>query len=250
MINQGLTTEDLIDWKASVQTLFANTGPTGQRAIGAMAAKVNAALTPHVKAKTLKRSIEYGNAISAHIINWSLNDGGADVQLMGFASDYKVDAAPSHWKPTGSIRLQQLPLLPKWGDNRTFAMASATACSLPPPPAYSEDMTSDFYKEAIEVYDTVKALTPEQKLRYAALVAESAGRSNTRGRIYLLDAQGKAKAYNVRLGITDGTSTELLVSPNAPEANDLKEGASVIIGTVGGTGPGNKPAAGGPRMPF
>ncbi len=93
-------------------------------------------------------------------------------------------------------------------------------------------------------------LTPEQKLKYAALVAESAGRANTRGRIYLLDAQGKPKAYNVRLGISDGTSTELLVSPNAPEANDLKEGASVIIGTMGGTGPGNKPAAGGPRMPF
>ena len=93
-------------------------------------------------------------------------------------------------------------------------------------------------------------LTPEQKLKYAALVAESAGRSNTRGRIYLLDVQGKPKAYNVRLGITDGTSTELLVSPNDPQANELKEGASVIIGTVGGTGSGNKPAAGGPRMPF
>jgi len=93
-------------------------------------------------------------------------------------------------------------------------------------------------------------LTPEQKAKYAVLVAESAGRSSTRGRIYLLDAQGKPKAYNVRLGISDGTSTELLVSPNDPQAQELKEGASVIIGTVGGTAPGSKPAAGGPRMPF
>ncbi|MDP2368875.1 efflux RND transporter periplasmic adaptor subunit [Rhodoferax sp.] len=93
-------------------------------------------------------------------------------------------------------------------------------------------------------------LTPEQKLKYAALVAESAGRTNTRGRIYLLDAQGKPKAYSVRLGISDGTSTELLVPPNSPEVQDLKEGAVVIVGTVGGAGPGGKPASGGPRMPF
>jgi len=93
-------------------------------------------------------------------------------------------------------------------------------------------------------------LTPEQKLKYAALVAETAGRGNTRGRIYLLDAQGKPRAYNVRLGITDGTSTELLVAPNAPEAQELREGAAVIVGTLGGAASGNKPSAGGPRMPF
>jgi hypothetical protein len=149
---------------ASVQNFFSNTGPTGQRAIQARLAKFNAALSPQAKPKTLKRSVEFGNAIAAHVFNWSKNDGGADVQLMGFASDYKVDATPGRWQPTSAIRLQQLPLLPKWGDNRTFALASAGACSLPPPPAYSEDKSSAFYKETLEVYDTVKALTAEQKL--------------------------------------------------------------------------------------
>lgn len=92
-------------------------------------------------------------------------------------------------------------------------------------------------------------LTPEQKLKYAALVAETASRGNTRGRIYLLDAKGKPRAYSVRLGITDGTSTELLVAPSAPEAQELKEGVAVIVGALGGSASGNKPA-GGPRMPF
>ncbi|HZP20411.1 MAG TPA: vanadium-dependent haloperoxidase, partial [Bauldia sp.] len=32
----------------------------------------------------------------------------------------------------------------------------------PPPPAYSEDPSSDFYKQAKEVYDTKNNLTPEQ----------------------------------------------------------------------------------------
>jgi PAP2 superfamily len=149
---------------ASVHSFFQNTGPTGKRAMSAVSAKLSAALAPGVKPSTLKRSTEFGAAVASHIFNWSQTDGGADVQLMGFASDYKVDAGAGHWKPTGPIRLQQLPLLPTWGSNRTFAIANAASCSLPPPPAYSEDKKSVFYKEALEVYDTVKKLTPEQKL--------------------------------------------------------------------------------------
>lgn len=95
-------------------------------------------------------------------------------------------------------------------------------------------------------------LSPEQKTRYAALVAETAGRSVMRGRIYVLDEAGKPKALNVRLGITDGTSTELLLAPNAPEAALLKEGAAVITGTVspGSAGSGRPATTTGPRMMF
>lgn len=99
-------------------------------------------------------------------------------------------------------------------------------------------------------------LTPEQKIKYAVIQAESASRTATRGKIYLMGADGKPVAYNVRLGITDGTSTELMVAPNSPNADVFKEGALVIIGTntaSAGSGAG-APAGGqrpsGPRMPF
>jgi HlyD family secretion protein len=93
-------------------------------------------------------------------------------------------------------------------------------------------------------------LTPEQKIKYAALVAQSAGRQATRGRIFLLGADGKPVAFNVRLGITDGSSTELLLSPNAPEAALLKEGAIVITGTLTPSGATGSGGPSGPRMPF
>jgi HlyD family secretion protein len=94
-------------------------------------------------------------------------------------------------------------------------------------------------------------LTPEQKPKYAALVAEVAGRQTTRGRIYLLGEDGKPRAYSVRLGISDGTSTELLVGPNSPDANVLKEGATVITGILGGAAtPARTPPAGGGPRPF
>jgi HlyD family secretion protein len=102
-------------------------------------------------------------------------------------------------------------------------------------------------------------LTPEQKPKYAALLAEAGASSragtSTRGRIYLLGVDGKPVAYNVRLGVSDGTSTELLVAANSPNTDVLKEGATVIIGTSsaasgagGNGGAGQRPS--GPRMPF
>jgi len=93
-------------------------------------------------------------------------------------------------------------------------------------------------------------LTAEQKPKYAALVAQAAGRQNTRGRIYLLGSDGEPRAYNVRLGITDGTSTELLVEPNSPDAAVLKEGALVITGTGAAGSAQTRPGGSGPRMPF
>lgn len=68
------------------------------------------------------------------------------------------------------------------------------------------------------------------KARHPTGVAETAARTGTRGRIYLLDAQGKPEAFNVRLGITDGSSTELLVSSSNPDAQRFKEGATVVAG--------------------
>lgn len=93
-------------------------------------------------------------------------------------------------------------------------------------------------------------LTPEQKKRYAEIQAESAGRTITRGRLYVPGADGKPRALSVRLGITDGTHTELLVGPNAPEAAELREGASVITGVTGGSTATPARPGGAPRMMF
>ena len=106
-----------------------------------------------------------------------------------------------------------------------------------------ERITADIRARITEV------LTPEQKQRYAEMQAEMAGRTITRGRIYVPNALGQPKALNVRLGITDGAQTELIVAPGSPEAADLREGATVITGVLGGAS--TAPRSGGaPRMMF
>ncbi len=92
-------------------------------------------------------------------------------------------------------------------------------------------------------------LTDEQKPEYQKLLAEMAGRQSTRGRIFLLGADGKPRAFNVRLGISDGVMTELIVPPNSPEAAVLVEGAGVITAVISAAGSAAAPTpSGGPRL--
>jgi HlyD family secretion protein len=92
-----------------------------------------------------------------------------------------------------------------------------------------------------------EVLSPEQRTRYQALVAEMSGRATTRGRIYLMGIDGKPRAYSVRLGISDGTATELVVPPGSPDAAVLVEGAAVITSVVAPAS-ASRSAANGLRM--
>ncbi len=147
----------------AVKTFFSNTGPTGQRAMAAMEKKLGETLRAGVAADVADRSAGYGVSVAAHILAWSHSDGGADVQNMGFPMHYTLIKGPAHWVPTSKIVQQQAPLLPEWGKNRPFAMPAGDACPLEAPPEYSEDVGSEFYKQAMEVYETSKSLTDEQK---------------------------------------------------------------------------------------
>jgi hypothetical protein len=149
---------------ASAQGFFANTGPTGQRAMTAMTEQMGGKASTGIASDVVARSTAYGQAVAAHILAWSMDDGGAVVENMGFPSRYSPGTSPQDWVPTSMVRQQQAPLLPNWGSNRPFAMPAGNSCAIPAPPAYSEDLISSFGIAAQEVYDTVANLTDEQRL--------------------------------------------------------------------------------------
>lgn len=145
-----------------VRNFFGNTGPTGQRAMKAMEAQLSQITMVGLPEDVAARSMAFGEAVGAHILHWSKEDGGAVVENMGFPFNHTPSDGPGAWAPTSLVAQQQAPLLPEWGDNRTFAMPTGASCPLPPPPAYSEEAGSDFHAEAMEVYETSEDLTPEQ----------------------------------------------------------------------------------------
>lgn len=142
---------------------FGNTGPMGQRAMQVARQRFGDAALSGVEAAVAARSIAYGEAIAAHLLDWSQTDDALPIVNMGFPFEHAFGRQPGSWVPTSLVRQQQFPLLPHWGETRPFAMAHGQACPLPPPPAYSEVQGSDFHREALEVYEVTNALTDEQR---------------------------------------------------------------------------------------
>lgn len=146
----------------AARSFFGNTGPTGQRAMSSIDQRMAAELSEERDPATVDASVALGRSLGEHIFEWSLGDGGAQVENLGFPYTFDLVEGPEHWVPTSRIAVQQTPLLPSWADNRAFAMPSGAACPIPPPPPYSEDPGSAFYREALEVHDTVRKIDDER----------------------------------------------------------------------------------------
>jgi HlyD family secretion protein len=89
-------------------------------------------------------------------------------------------------------------------------------------------------------------LTEAQRPAFEQLVAETSGRGGAsaggRGRVYLLGDDGQPRAVAVRLGIGDGSMTELI-------GGGLQPGQQVVVGTVA-SGPVAAPRPRSQRAPF
>ncbi|MFN5997022.1 MAG: vanadium-dependent haloperoxidase, partial [Paracoccaceae bacterium] len=150
--------------ETAVLTLFANTGPTGQRAMQKMSEIMGKTASEGMAPDVVDRSVAHGRAVADHILAWAATDGGADIDNMGFPREYIAGTRPQDWVPTSMIRMQQAPLLPDWGNNRPFVMPDTAALDAPAHPDYDEATGSAFFGFAKEVAETGKALTDEQKL--------------------------------------------------------------------------------------
>jgi hypothetical protein len=113
-----------------VRSFFGNTGPTGQRAVAAADRKWGAEVAAGVPPDVLERSTAFGTLMADSIIEWSKGDGGAEIIVnMGFPLDYELPRGEDKWVPTSTIAQQQSPLLPEWGNNRTFAAPNGATCA-------------------------------------------------------------------------------------------------------------------------
>ncbi|HSE01931.1 MAG TPA: efflux RND transporter periplasmic adaptor subunit [Burkholderiales bacterium] len=85
-------------------------------------------------------------------------------------------------------------------------------------------------------------LNPEQRARYEAMDASRRAGGVTSGRVWVVDDTGKLRSVNVRIGLADGTYSELV-------GGVLQEGTQVVIGTRSDKMARAQPK-GGPRFGF
>lgn len=105
------------------------------------------------------RSMAYGEQVAKHILAWSKTDNYAQTRS---ASKFTIDTKdPSRWRPTPPMYGDALE--PHWNEIRTWVLDSSRQIKADPPVAFSREKGSEFYKQAYEVYEIVKNLTPEQE---------------------------------------------------------------------------------------
>lgn len=104
------------------------------------------------------QSKAYGLNVAKAVLAWSKKDNYAQTRS---AAKYTVPEEEGKWIPTPPAYIQAVE--PHWRTIRSIVMDSASQFAPLPPVAFSKDSTSEFYKWAKQVYDTVNNLTDEQK---------------------------------------------------------------------------------------
>ena len=113
---------------------------------------------PGMTADVFARSLAYGDTVAKHILAWAATDGY--LQTRGGAK-YTVTNAPGRWVPTPPAYMDAVE--PNWMRIRPFVMDSASQFRPQPPYPYDTVKTSAFMRDAIEVYETGRTLTAEQR---------------------------------------------------------------------------------------
>lgn len=105
--------------------------------------------------KEFNSSKNYGLKVASHIATWMDKDNYKQTRTM---SKFSVDTDdPSRWQPTPPSYMDGLE--PHWNKIRPFVIDSAAQFKPIPPPPYSMDKNSLFYKELKEVYDISNEIT-------------------------------------------------------------------------------------------
>jgi hypothetical protein len=104
------------------------------------------------------RSVEYGSRVADRIIKWSSKDNY--LQTRSFPK-YTILSDPATWKPTPPAYMDAVE--PHWNKIRPFVIDSVQQFRPVPAVTFGIDKKSQFYKEAVEVYDIGKGLTDEQR---------------------------------------------------------------------------------------
>lgn len=104
-----------------------------------------------VDREVFDRSKDYGKQVADAVFAWAASDpSGYTTYRNARPADYTPPTGPGKWQPT--IPDLGKAVSPYWGKARTFAINETEKLTIAPVP-FSEDKNSEFYKQALEVYN-------------------------------------------------------------------------------------------------
>lgn len=121
--------------------------------------------TRYKNPELMDKSVKFGRLMANHIYQYSKTDGGHRTSMEEtVARDYTHYECPkgSSWDDTKTKA--RISIQPTWGKNRTFIKDIHARTKPADPILFSKEPNSDFYKQAMEVYEISRELTFEQRL--------------------------------------------------------------------------------------
>lgn len=115
------------------------------------------AIWKEVNENEFTASRDYGLQVADHIGLWMDKDNYKQTRTMPKFSVFSDD--PARWQPTPPAYMDGIE--PHWDRIRPFVITAADQFKPVPPPAFSLETESAFYKELQEVYDLSKKITQE-----------------------------------------------------------------------------------------
>jgi hypothetical protein len=129
---------------------FANVRSSDIQKISALESSLNVQFSNTINAEVYKRSREHAIRVANVIWDYSTTDKeGHDKYLDARPAAYTPPTGLGKWQPTPPGN--QRAMFPYWGKVRTFAIREEDKLARPPL-AYSEDKTSAYYAQGLEVY--------------------------------------------------------------------------------------------------
>lgn len=104
-----------------------------------------------------KASISYGQSVADSIIAWADKDNYRDTRKL---RRYSLQKGEGKWLPTAPGYMAAVE--PNWSRMRPVVLDSAAEFKPVPPPTFSTQKESEFYRQALEVYTVSKSGVKEQ----------------------------------------------------------------------------------------
>ncbi|AWV98122.1 phosphoesterase [Arcticibacterium luteifluviistationis] len=142
-----------------MKNLYGTTSDVNKTKMDDLKKKYEDALKVGVGTDAIERSIRFGAEMANAVWNYSKTDGGHLAYDNNYPLSNSLFNSVSSWKPTGD---KNRPLLPKWGEVRSFVKANSSSIA-PAAEPFSFDENSTFFAEAYDTYLTVNSLSTGQE---------------------------------------------------------------------------------------
>lgn len=107
--------------------------------------------------ESLEKAKIYANKVASNVLAWMDTDNYKETRTM---PDYDFfDDQPGRWQPTPPAYMKGVE--PHWSKIRPMVLDSASQFKPNPPPVFSLERDSEFYKQLVEVYEIGESIREE-----------------------------------------------------------------------------------------